>query len=92
MKNKYQEYQEAVKELKYFVHSELDGTRMLDEYLKYCDTLQELVDKEKPKKPVYSGRPADTQQYCPVCHSRVANIKYCWSCGQKLDWSDENEQ
>ncbi len=41
-------YQEAVKELKSFVHSELDGTRMLDEYLKYCDIIQELVDKEIP--------------------------------------------
>lgn len=44
MKNK---YQEALKELKEFIHSELDGTRMLDEYLKHCDTLQELVDKNK---------------------------------------------
>ena len=39
--------QEAVKELKDFVHSELDGTRMLDRYLKHCDTLQELVDQNK---------------------------------------------
>lgn len=44
------EYQEALKELKEFVHSELDGTRMLDEYLKHCDTLQELIDKHKKVK------------------------------------------
>lgn len=32
--------------------------------------------------------------YCPVCgglQSDVWNTKYCGDCGQKLDWSGENE-
>lgn len=44
--SKYQEYQEAIKELAFFIHSELDGTRMLDKYIGYIETLKELVDKE----------------------------------------------
>lgn len=38
--------QQALDELRDLVHSELDGTKMLDEYLKHCDTLQKLVDKQ----------------------------------------------
>ena len=38
-------YQESLNELKDFVHSELDGTRMLDKYLGYVNTLQEAIDK-----------------------------------------------
>ncbi len=40
--------QEAIQELAIFVHSELDGTRMLDKYIGYIETLKELVDKEIP--------------------------------------------
>ena len=42
--------QQALDELRDLVHSELDGTRMLDEYLKHCDTLQQLVDLHKKIK------------------------------------------
>jgi predicted SprT family Zn-dependent metalloprotease len=42
--------QQSLNELRDLVHSELDGTRMLDEYLKHCDILQKLVDKATPKK------------------------------------------
>ena len=38
--------QQSLDELKDLVHSELDGTRMLDEYLKHCDTLQKLVNQQ----------------------------------------------
>ena len=43
---KMNKYQEAIKELTEFIHSELDGTRMLDKYIGYIETLKELVDKE----------------------------------------------
>lgn len=30
---------------------------------------------------------------CPNCHEKVVEFeKYCCECGQKLDWSDEDEQ
>ena len=41
-------YQEALDELKDLVHSELDGTKMLNKHLVYCNTLQELINQNKP--------------------------------------------
>ena len=47
--------------------------------------LQELVDKETPKKPLGLS-------ICPNCQNRLyIDQKYCDKCGQKLDWSKENE-
>ena len=40
--------QEALNELKDLVHSELDGTKMLNKHLVYCNTLQDLIDQNKP--------------------------------------------
>lgn len=30
---------------------------------------------------------------CPTCKDTicVSEIEYCWYCGQRLDWSDEND-
>ena len=30
---------------------------------------------------------------CPSCRCciHISELKYCWECGQKLDWSDEDE-
>ena len=42
--------QQSLDELRGLVHSELDGTKMLDEYLEYCDTLQQLVNLHKKIK------------------------------------------
>lgn len=41
-------YQEVLNELKDLVHSELDGTKMLNKYLVYCNTLQDFIDQNKP--------------------------------------------
>lgn len=38
-------HKEAIKELTDFVHSELDGTKMLNEYIGYIETIKEFVDK-----------------------------------------------
>ena len=54
------------------------------------ETLQELVDKETPKKPL---PPKDTffLHQCPNCKVDFigSSIDRC-QCGQKIDWS-ENE-
>lgn len=81
----------------------------LNRIAKYCDvnngstleddlkTLQELVDKETPKKvKVYSfvnakGRHID-EYYCGSCDQYIDRIKYenyCFNCGQALDWSEQ---
>lgn len=65
------------------------STHSCDEVLQ---KLGKLENKEEPKKPIFSGRPADLQEYCPSCHSRVANIKYCWNCGQALEVKNEDRE
>lgn len=62
--------------------------------LEECRTARE---KQIPKKPVKSEnqvvRYVNTY-YCPICNLGITgtNIaKWCYHCGQKLDWSDENE-
>lgn len=63
-------------------------------------TLQELVDKETPKK-YKSKTDKDGRMIwvCPKCNEilvkfwseveTVSHLPYCYMCGQKLDWSDE---
>ena len=80
--------QQALDELRDLVHSELDGTRMLDEYLKHCDTLQELVDKATPKKVDKYSRHKDLEPtyFCPKCENIVEKEqKHCPECGQRLE-------
>ena len=62
-----------------------------DEPRKYYIALQELVDKETPKK---FKRILDTSVCCPNCNNHNykiygKNYKYCPQCGKKLDWSGE---
>ena len=70
----------------------------------YLLTIQELVDKETPKKPYYEGDGyADGVMvydvaYCPNCSNRFEEYEnngwgedYCHKCGQRLDWSDNND-
>lgn len=66
-------------------------------------TLEECrmaVEKQIPKKPTYESdgyAPDGTLVYdtwiCPCCDKRYEvdydDYDYCPSCGQKLDWSDE---
>ena len=63
--------------------------------------LQELVDKNTPKKvkisiaieydQIEEGWYEKHYYYCPNCNSLVDKPNYCPNCGQALDWSDENE-
>ena len=67
----------------------------------WVDTLQELVNKETPKNPIIQGCQV-TIHYCPNCKKELivtndgiviykTKTNYCDECGQKLDWSDEDE-
>lgn len=59
----------------------------------------QALEKQIPKKPQnkkYSFYPHSTllkSKYgeCPNCKSIQVDDEYCANCGQKLDWSDENE-
>lgn len=60
-------------------------------YASNRDCLYELIHKETSKKVVISeGLPR-----CPKCDERVlypSNKLRCAICGQKLEWSDENDR
>ena len=60
------------------------------------DVAVQALEKQIPKKPIKSEnqvvRYVNTY-YCPICELGITgtNIaKWCYHCGQKLDWSDED--
>ena len=62
------------------------------------DVAIQALEKQIPKKPVKSEnqvvRYANTY-CCPICNLGITgtNIaKWCYHCGQKLDWSEESEE
>lgn len=67
------------------------------EHIQSVEKAVQALEKQIPKKPVKSEnqvvRYVNTY-YCPICNLGITgtNIaKWCYHCGQKLDWSDENE-
>lgn len=103
--NKYQEALDGLKDTKC---DEINNCKQCS-LTSYCGhyqcikTLQELVDKETPKKPSYIIRESEFDYYkmkfttpsvnvCPVCHLPINDVyhNYCARCGQKLDWSGED--
>ena len=55
------------------------------------------IDKQMPKKPEAVEELDDAWEklifsrwICPSCgHETQKNVKFCLTCGQRLDWSDE---
>lgn len=97
--NKYQEALNRVKTAPSFIGgTDLYKTHLNSSELFLQDiiTLQELVDKETPKKVSAEWRAGYDPQlyypksfYCPSCSRRLRgnqSYKYCPKCGQALDW------
>lgn len=93
-------YQEAVDYLfvKY-ANSTEEGSFL---HRHHIDVIQELVDKETPTKPKYMNRGKCGDFHikgirCGRCGVMFgysdgytqAVINYCYNCGQRTDWSDE---
>lgn len=97
--NKYQEALDNLKEpTDAWSSSQLQMAENFEEPIVYkhqedIDTLQELVDKSKPKRiEIWNG-----QYSCPNCKKLFFPItsigfpkKFCDDCGQALDWSDDD--
>ena len=80
------EYQEALDELSLDVKG-LEENELIK-------TLQELVDKEKSRKPItHTQEGVYAIPLCPKCKKPLNEHKdkpnYCSNCGQHIDWSDE---
>lgn len=70
-----------------------------DECVKKDFTFSSVIEareKQIAKKVKNSGERIPFEWYCPTCEELLCDdgykdtdIKYCYNCGQKLDWSDE---
>ena len=100
-------YQQALDSLKEKVENISGlGIESDNEFYDWIETLQELVEKETPKK-VEKGEEHYMPEsyeldyvecYCPTCgelyyvgEDELKNINYCIKCGQRLDWSDKDD-
>lgn len=69
--------------------------------LKQLKTISEALDKQTEKKvskmrPVidFNGNEIYKRGECPVCGFEFGcsnNMKYCFYCGQKLDWGEDTK-
>ena len=80
--------------------------RMLDELLQYreigtVEECREAVEKQEAERVEYETNAVFSNGFshyrigkCPICDNRYNSndeINYCSKCGQKLDWSEEDE-
>ena len=65
------------------------------QFKKDFQTLEELVEKATPKKPLEVFEfEFDVHLFgnCPICGEGCnSGMKYCGRCGQALDWSEEDD-
>ena len=96
--NKYQEALARIEKTAFF-KTEHD----FDNFRKDAKLLQELLDKTTPMKPkIYIDNKKESKRVyaCPRCgnsclkkwaNERQVN-RYCWDCGQALDWSEDESK
>lgn len=66
-----------------------------ESFIKACDMAVQALEKQIPKKPIKSKK--QVVRYvntycCPICNLKFTGTgiaKWCYHCGQKLDWGDE---
>ena len=67
------------------------------EYKEAIDVLEQLVDRDTPKKPIKNTNHEITQHNCSVCLSKsdipqLKEVNFCPKCGQRIMWAKENEK
>lgn len=85
-------YEEAIRKI------DSQKLQFLEDYVDYSgiseayDMAIEALEKQIPKKPIITRNEHSTRIIgygCPACHKDVKGSDfYCWSCGQKLRWSE----
>ena len=60
-------------------------------YDEELEVVVEALEKQIAKKVIVS--PYNNMKYCPICEVSVTGMyfDYCVECGQKLDWSEEDD-
>ena len=61
-------------------------------YDEELEVVVEALEKQIAKKVIVS--PYNNMKYCPICEVSVTGMyyDYCVECGQKLDWSEEDDE
>ena len=68
-----------------------DYKEHIPEYYEAMDMAIKALEKQIPKKPKTDNR--YIMYICPYCNDFVkVSHNYCQNCGQKLDWSDNNDK
>lgn len=77
------------------------GVNQKEELLKQLKIISEALDKQSEKKVKnmrhimdFNGNEINKRGECPVCGLKFYysnNMKYCFNCGQKLDWSENTK-
>ena len=71
-----------------------DDISKVNELLQLNKIVSKALKKQIPKKPVYGA----ANIKCPNCGATLLyyfhsfKIDYCDECGQRLDWSEENDE
>lgn len=93
------EIDEVIEELKYMISEDCTDTQM--DFVEEIEFAIQLLEKQVSKLIKTNGKymkdfriePCD-QVFCPNCGKRLRvkyKGKFCDKCGQKLKWSDNNE-
>lgn len=79
----------AIEKIQEFI--DCDGTQMID--IVTLITAQDALRKQIPQKPNTYRFPSGIKKaVCPRCLMvEDESAKYCRSCGQALDWEDDND-
>ena len=94
---------EAIKILQRDLQIQLEN-KALPDGIEAIQIAIQALEKQIPKKPrktdLYRGVLKRVYAYvCPTCGNTCLekymnerqNTMFCWDCGQKLDWSDDND-
>lgn len=89
------ELDEVIENLEYLVSDSCTDTQF--DYIEEIEIATKSLKKQIPMKPIKSEEQSVryvNTYYCPVCRLGITgtNIaKWCYHCGQKLDWRGDNE-
>ena len=94
--------QEVIQNLEYLISDDCTGTQ--SDYVEEIELAIKVLERQIPKKPrktdSYRGVLKRVYAYvCPTCGNvclekymnERQNTMFCWNCGQKLDWGNEND-
>lgn len=92
-------YEEALNTLHDFIGCLVPARATILEYRRFeaFDKAIEALEKQIAQKPKFYEWDRETHSHtecCPTCgdtwnmNEFGEGIKYCWECGQRIDWSD----